>query len=85
VAFKVHAIGFPDQECLMAVLGRLPRRFPVGTRYVLEGIPAQEGQLQVISRLIVLPNGQQFDLTHEGPEPRRQAGRSHARRRRAKH
>ena len=74
----------------MADLARLPRRFPVGTRYVLEGIPAPEGQLQVISRLIVLPNGQQFDLTHEAPElHRRQAGRlPHAGRsqaRRAKH
>ncbi len=71
----------------MAGISRLPRRFPVGTRYVLEGIPAKEGQLTVISRLLVLPNGQQFDLTDDARElrPRRRARRATARRRRAKH
>jgi hypothetical protein len=71
----------------MAGIGRLPRRFPVGTRYVLEGIPAKEGKLTVISRLLVLPNGQQFDLTDDPREvrPRRPARRATARRRRVKH
>jgi hypothetical protein len=71
----------------MAGISRLPRRFPVGTRYVLEGIPAKEGQLTVISRLLVLPNGQQFDLTDDARElrPRRRARRATARRRRTKH
>jgi len=71
----------------MAGISRLPRRFPVGTRYVLEGVPAKEGQLKVISRLLVLPNGQQFDLTDDPLEvqPRRRARRSNPRRRRAKH
>ena len=71
----------------MAGISRLPRRFPVGTRYVLEGIPAKEGQLTVISRVLVLPNGQQFDLTDEVRElrPRRPARRATARRRRIKH
>ncbi len=55
----------------MAAIGRLPRRFPVGPRYVVEGVPAAQGQLRVISRLLVLPNGQQFDLTHDGREPAR--------------
>jgi len=71
----------------MAGISRLPRRFPVGTRYVLEGVPAKEGQLTVISRLLVLPNGQQFDLTDDSRElrPRRPARRATGRRRRAKH
>ncbi len=70
----------------MARIRRVPRRFPVGTRYVLEGIPVHEGQLQVISRLLVLPNGQQFDLTDDRlvVQPRRRARRSTARRRRIK-
>jgi hypothetical protein len=70
----------------MAGIRRLPRRFPVGTRYVLEGIPAKAGRLQVISRLLVLPNGKQFDLTDDrlDLQPRRPARRSTARRRRAK-
>jgi hypothetical protein len=61
-----------DRSIDMAGMGRLPRRFPVGTRYVLEGVPGKEkGQLQVISRLVVLPDGTKFDLTHEPIEPRR--------------
>ena len=71
----------------MSGIGRLPRRFPVGTRYVLEGLPAEPGQepsqVRVISRLLVLPNGQQFDLTQASPDPatRRRTRRSTARRR----
>jgi hypothetical protein len=67
----------------MAVTRRLPRRFPVGTRFVLEGVPAEPGQLRVISRLLVLPNGEQFDLTHETREaaPPRRARRSAGRNR----
>lgn len=56
----------------MSGIGHLPRRFPVGTRYVLEGLPAEPGQapgqVRVISRMVVLPNGQQFDLTQASAE-----------------
>jgi hypothetical protein len=71
----------------MSGIGRLPRRFPVGTRYVLEGLPAEPGQaagqVPVISRMVVLPNGQQFDLTQAPAElaTQRRARRSTARRR----
>jgi hypothetical protein len=70
----------------MAVIGRLPRRLPVGTRYVLEGVPS-EGRLRVISRLIVLPSGEEIDLTHEilEPAPRRRSYGARAVRRRTKH
>jgi hypothetical protein len=71
----------------MADIRRLPRRLPVGTRYVLEGVPAESGRMRVISRLVVLPNGQQFDLTHDvrettirEPARRRTARRATARR-----
>jgi hypothetical protein len=71
----------------MAVIGRLPRRLPVGTRYVLEGVPSGEGRLRVISRLLVLPSGEEFDLTHEvlEPAPRRRSHGARAGRRRTKH
>jgi hypothetical protein len=71
----------------MAIIGRLPRRLPVGTRYVLEGVPSEEGRLRVISRLLVLPNGEEFDLTHEilEPTPRRRSHGARAERRRTKH
>ncbi len=74
----------------MAVIGRLPRRLPVGTRYVLEGVPSAEGRLRVVSRLLVLPSGEEFDLTHEvahevlEPAPRRRTHRARAERRRPK-
>ncbi len=66
----------------MAGISRLPRRLPVGTRYVLEGVPAETGRMRVISRLLVLPDGQQFDLTRDIREPdrRRQARRANTRR-----
>jgi len=54
----------------MAGIDRLPRRLPVGTRYVLEGVPAETGRMRLISRLLVLPNGQQFDLTREAARHR---------------
>ncbi|HLH89509.1 MAG TPA: hypothetical protein VKX28_13740 [Xanthobacteraceae bacterium] len=71
----------------MSGIGHLPSRFPVGTRYVLEGVPAEPGQtpgqVRVISRMVVLPNGQQFDLTQASAEPamQRRVRRSSARRR----
>ncbi len=68
----------------MSFIGRLPRRLPVGTRYVLEGVPSEEGRLRVISRLLVLPSGEQIDLTHEvlQPTPRRRSHASRGTRRR---
>ena len=71
----------------MAITSRLPRRLPVGTRYVLEGVPSEEGRLRVISRLLVLPSGEEFDLTHEilQPKPRRRAHGARAHRRRTRH
>jgi hypothetical protein len=71
----------------MPTICRLPRRFPVGTRYVLEGAPAKEGKLQVISRRLVLPNGQEFDLTDAtlAGDVRRRSRRATGRRRSTKH
>jgi hypothetical protein len=43
-------------------VGRLPRRFPVGTTYVVEGCGGGEGHLRVFSRYVVLPGGQRIIL-----------------------
>lgn len=55
----------------MSAVHRLPSRFPVGTRYVVEGRTNQHGELQVTSRYLVLPNGTHLDLrvddSSEGP------------------
>jgi hypothetical protein len=41
---------------------RLPKRFPVGTKYIVEGKSRGEGQVQVFSRYLVFPDGQCINL-----------------------
>jgi len=53
-------------------LSRLPKRFPVGTTFVVEGrvIAANaknNGDLRVFSRFIVLPGGRRIDLGGDAP------------------
>ena len=56
------------------LLRRLPRRFPVGATYVVEGYGAEEGDLQVIARYVVLPGGRRInvpaDLSRPAASPR---------------
>jgi len=42
--------------------GVLPKRFPVGARYVVEGSGGEDGHLRVFSRYIVLPGGQRINV-----------------------
>jgi len=44
---------------------RLPKRFPVGTKYVIEGKSIGGGEVHVVSRYVVFPDGRCFDLTAE--------------------
>jgi hypothetical protein len=41
---------------------RLPSRFPVGTKFIIEGRPARDGQVQVFSRYLEFPDGTFFPL-----------------------
>lgn len=41
---------------------RLPKRFPVGTTYVVEGCGGDDGHLRVFSRYVVLPGGKHINL-----------------------
>jgi hypothetical protein len=41
---------------------RLPSRFPVGTKFVIEGKRGGEGQVQVYSRYLEFPDGTFFPL-----------------------
>jgi hypothetical protein len=43
-------------------LSRLPSRFPVGTKFVIEGKRGGEGQVQVFSRYLEFPDGTFFPL-----------------------
>jgi len=40
----------------------LPKCFPVGARYVIEGCGGQDGDLQVIARYVVLPTGRRINV-----------------------
>jgi hypothetical protein len=46
----------------MASSSKLPSRFPVGTKFVIEGRRGGEGQLQVFSRYLEFPDGTFFPL-----------------------
>ena len=40
----------------------LPRRFPVGAKYVVEGYGGEVGNLRLIARYVVLPGGQRINV-----------------------
>jgi hypothetical protein len=44
---------------------RLPKRFPVGTTYVVEGSGGEHGELRVFSRYVVLPGGRRINLVDD--------------------
>ncbi len=48
---------------------RLPKRFPVGTTYVVEGRAGEDGQLLVSSRFVVLPGGQRINVAADFGRP----------------
>jgi len=55
---------------------RLPSRFPVGTRYIIEGRGGGEGRLRIHLRYLEFPDGRQVEL------PSDTAQRTRSRRRR---
>jgi hypothetical protein len=56
----------------------LPARFPAGTRYVIESRPGKAGEVNIISRHIIMPNGDRIDLnkTRSFDRPRGKAAKS---------
>jgi hypothetical protein len=49
---------------------RLPKRFPVGTTYVVEGRTGQNGGFRVFSRYVVLPSGARINVAGDFGPPR---------------
>jgi hypothetical protein len=47
----------------------LPRRFPVGATYVVEGYGGEVGDLRVIARYVVLPGGRRINVPAEIASP----------------
>ncbi len=64
---------------------RLPKRFPVGTTYVVEGRGrgrgGGDGELRVFSRYVVLPGGQRINLDSDFGGPASPRARGHSRKR----
>ena len=58
----------------------LPSRFPVGTKFVIEGRPRGEGQVQVYSRYLEFPDGTRIRLPLR-PGKRKSAPTASSRRR----
>ena len=46
---------------------RLPKHFPIGTTYVVEGRGGENGHLRVFSRYVVLPSGQRINVAGDSP------------------
>jgi hypothetical protein len=70
------------QEALMgSKVERLPSRFPVGTRYVIEGRGGDRGQLRISLRYLEFPDGRQITLPVD--QAQRMAARRLRMRRRA--
>jgi hypothetical protein len=47
---------------------RLPSRFPVGTRYVIEGGGGPQERLRIWSRYLEFPDGRHLDLPLDRPD-----------------
>jgi len=59
---------------------RLPSRFPVGTRYVVEGHGGGEGCLRIHLRYLEFPDGRHVDLPADLADPTRSRRRRRDRR-----
>jgi len=68
--YGVELVVPGNGELSMAMQPRLPSRFPVGTRYIVEGEPAKGGKLRIVSRYLVMPSGMRYDLMNTA-EPMR--------------
>lgn len=60
----------------------LPKKFPIGTTYVVEGRSGEAGELQVYSRYVVLPGGRRINVADDNlakaERPRRRPARGRA-------
>ncbi len=63
---------------------RLPSRFPVGTRYVIEGRGGGDGRLRIHVRYLEFPDGRHVDLPVERADRARSRRRRPGRRPRAR-
>ena len=57
---------------------RIPKRVPVGTKYVIEGKSQGAGQVHIFSRILVFPDGRCFELPSDAPPAATQRRRRQA-------
>ena len=57
-SYEGQIMGLPIDR----LSSRLPRRFPVGARYVVEGYGGEKGNLRLIARYVVLPGGRRINI-----------------------
>jgi hypothetical protein len=72
--FRCFPFEFKKREGVMQLpasrkRARLPKRFPVGTTYVVEGRGGEDGHLRVYSRYVVLPSGERINLGGDFARP----------------
>jgi len=48
---------------------RLPKSFPVGTVYVVEGKSGEQGRLNVSARYVIMPGGKRIEVAAKRPTP----------------
>ena len=58
---------------------RLPKSFPVGAVYVVEGKGGEQGRLNVSARYVVMPGGKRIDVAAKRREPAAGSDRRHLR------
>jgi hypothetical protein len=71
---------FPRRFLMGSSVDRLPSRFPVGTRYVVEGHGGGQGRLRIHLRYLEFPDGRQVELPVDRPERARSRRRPSRRR-----
>jgi hypothetical protein len=80
--------GFPRNRHMEGVMAyssnRLPSRFPVGTKLVIEGRRTGEDGAQIYSRYLEFPDGTFLPLPSRPARPEMKAVRSPHRRRRSR-
>ncbi len=58
-------------------IARIPKRVPVGTKYVVEGKSVSDREVHIFSRYLVFPDGRRFDLPSDSTEAPATALRNH--------
>jgi hypothetical protein len=65
----LSAVDMARRVVMRSLAKGLPKRFPVGTRYVVEGRRGAKGQLLVYQRYVEFPDGRRVELSI-GPKAR---------------